>query len=78
MDEGTGDGGLGGAIRDAVGGVVNKALATTVQIPLEQVEDIRYERGRLFVDNARTARSSRSATTTGTRAWSSTRTLRSA
>ena len=79
MDEDTDDGGLGDAIKDVVGGVVNKALATTVQIPLKQVEDIRYERGRLFLDTADDwARTSRSTTmATQTTASSSTRTLRS-
>ena len=43
-------GGIGGAISDMVGGVVTKALATTVQMPLEQVQDVRYENGNLIVE----------------------------
>ena len=78
MDEGTSDGGLGDAIKDAVGGVVNKALATTVQVPLEQVEDVRYERGRLFVETADDGPQFSVGDEGRDEASSSTRTLRSA
>ena len=42
--------GLAGRIGRSVSGVVNNALATTGQIPLENVEDLRYENGRLILD----------------------------
>ena len=42
--------GIGGMIGRAVSGVVDNALATTGQVPLESVRDLRYEDGRLILD----------------------------
>lgn len=47
-----GEDGIGSVIKDMVGGVVTKALATTVQMPLEDIRDIRYEDGNLVIDGA--------------------------
>lgn len=44
------DEGLGGAIGRAVTGFVDDALGTTVQIPLEDVTDLRYDNGRLVFE----------------------------
>ena len=50
MDQEVPEDGLGGAIGRAVTGFVNEALESTVQIPLPDVDDLRYEDGRLFLD----------------------------
>lgn len=47
LDEEVPDEGLGGSIGRAVTGFVNDALASAIQIPLEDVEALHYEDGRL-------------------------------
>lgn len=41
--------GLGGFIAETVGGALSGLLANAIQIPVEDVEDVRYEDGRLDV-----------------------------
>ncbi|MEM1057319.1 MAG: hypothetical protein AAGI52_17515 [Bacteroidota bacterium] len=59
MDREVPEDGLGGTIGRAVTSFVNEALQTTVQLPLEDVEALRYENGRLVIeakDNTTTVR----------------------
>jgi hypothetical protein len=42
--------GIGRALGDMVTGVVNTALGTTVQVPLAEVDALRYVDGRLLID----------------------------
>ncbi|MEO0557885.1 MAG: hypothetical protein AAF170_06855 [Bacteroidota bacterium] len=50
LDEAEAEGGLGGFIAGAVSNAVVGALTTPVQIPLSDVQDVRYEDGRLQID----------------------------
>ncbi|GAB5534404.1 MAG: hypothetical protein Rubg2KO_06530 [Rubricoccaceae bacterium] len=50
LEDAESEGGLGGFIAGAVSNAVTGALTTPVQIPLDNVQDIRYENGRLQVD----------------------------
>ena len=43
--------GFGASIGRAVTGMVSNVLDMTVQIPLEEVDDMRYENGRLVLDS---------------------------
>lgn len=50
LDDAKSEGGLGGLIAGAVSSVVAEALRTPIQIPLDDVQDIRYEDERLEID----------------------------
>lgn len=49
LEDAEAEGGLGGFIAGAVSGAVVGAMSTPVQIPLDDVETIRYENGQLDV-----------------------------
>lgn len=50
LDDAESEGGLGGFIAGAVSNAVVGALTTPIQIPLDDVRDVRYEDGRLDID----------------------------
>ena len=47
-----GDDGIDTMVKDLAGGVIAKALATTIQLPLEDIESMRYVDGSLVIEGA--------------------------